>query len=234
MLTSIIFALGVWVFVYLSHDLFNRTNPSIVQTSLLGVTLEEELLIDPNTFNYVFGVMSTSNRVFFVNESIYTISASIIDNEFKSTPIKFTKCSPKDVNDSIKYNGELICLQGEQNNLFLKGENSVLSFVLSKCVNSTQNSNSCASPAEIDAKLANTQFYVYFAVYSVVTGDYLDPIKKNWNYQNYWIDLTATKLISPILKKVELTTDDGWLLGNLSSVNTTVHQQFIFDFVPGP
>ena len=168
--------------------------------------------------------LQTTDYSNYINESIYYVNASlsstILINETSSheiiTPLNLIKCSEynfyflKDyfLNLPLK---DLYCLN--ISNIEIKGAFktpiwNVLYFKFSKCINSTQNNNSCQSNETIDKYLKGGYIGIFLSDYIIEPNNFKNPSQyygKNVfttftykEYVDYWIYLKHEEVITDI------------------------------------
>lgn len=86
---------------------------------------------------------------------------------------------------------------------------SVISFVISKCENSTKNNNSCASDEEIEEILKFTQVQATIPKSVYDFNNPINPRKRTFDYQFYHLDLGLMKYFTGQITPIYLKTDHG-------------------------
>lgn len=229
-LTTLLVTFVIWATIYLSSDLIHRENPKVTMSSYKGDAIDDQFPVNDQHFSYVFGVIG-ADGVFFVDNSIYTFTATVINNDdLSSYQVSMVPCAPADINISVPYVGTLWCFDSSESKIFVKGVNGAIDLNLSMCVNSTLNNNSCAPQTVINNNfMINNQFYVFFPIHSVVPTNYTDPIQKSYNYQNFKIVPDFLRRISLVIKRISIDTDVGWLLNDITTLNQTAHDTYQTD-----
>ncbi len=210
------------VIIVFSKDVLSRKD---LISTYSNTYFSDSQNISTNQFIFALGIQDP-NYTNYIDESIYVLNASLqetIRNEngnpnTKTTSVKIEKCNLLNITIIPEYfNGvgmeNLYCLN--EPNINLNGEFGgnfwkYLIFRFSKCINSTNNNNSCKSNEIINEKLQGGYFGVFMSDLYVDNTNFYKPIIK---YGKNFFTAFSTKQYQDLwvyLKKIQVITDYGY------------------------
>lgn len=178
-----------YLMLYFGLEIFLRRKPNVIITTY-NEENPPETLIDDSKNIFALALENPDYNV-YINDSIYTLNASIVKLSLGETgyvtrkePITLTRCSEykfKFLNDyfSPLDLSNLYCLNTTKPYMikgeFSKSEWIYLEFQFNKCVNSTENHNSCMPQEEINARLKGGYLGLFISHSSVIPTNFKEP-----------------------------------------------------------
>jgi len=243
----IVFGFVVWAAYFYSQDMFKKRNPKTITSQAFSEN-PDEIIIEPDTFAFGFGVQHPETFAHYIDERIYTVqvdhvqlrretnSDGSVNEIWSTTPLETEPCTTDHYGKlghkfvDIELN-KLYCIKEKQSaleELRIQGvfESPIYEYVrgsIKACDNSTTaNPDKCVSKEELTYYLGGGFFAVYFTNIAIDPKNYTDP---NINYR----DSTFTSTTYPYYKELTLwlnhlkmKSDVGWLTeeeNNLSFVS---------------
>lgn len=212
-----------YLIFYFGLEIFFRRKPNIIITTYNDEN-PPETLIDDSKNIFALALENPDYNV-YINDSIYTLNASIVKLSLGETgytthkePITLMRCSeykfkflneyfsPLDLSNLYCLNTTTpYMIKGE----FSKSEWIYLKFQFNKCVNSTENHNSCMPQEEIDSRLKGGYLGLFISHSSVIPTNFKEPFHTHGKnvfssfsinqYTDFWM----------YLKHLIVQTDDG-------------------------
>lgn len=234
----IIFSVSIALAISMGADIYNRTNPNVAYTT---TTLEEVPIFNMTQGNLRFiALMQDPNGIPFHDPRYFTLNILLYQNiRFSNSTVSTTKTPFKQVNCSIHYEyfnitnstkdydsnrlGEGYCFDPTSLSIggsYLENYFANINYQVFKCVNSTANNNTCKPLNEINTKLYNSKFQMYYFDAYVDTNNYSNPIISYFNNYFIKIDSGMYKYSNLYLKKTTVDTDDGLIF---ESKNKDIH-----------
>ena len=201
---------GIWLFIYLSRDMFDKTNPRLSQISSLGST---PVALDSEKNVLRFGFLNGYGTWgYLFDETYFSIEAKIykgaIDNYHPATftPISFGKC------ESVLYPGtDLICFKGytAEGDPIVFGENAdSVVFYFTKCDSSAR--SDCASDIDTVISASRLQWENYD--YVVDLDNYKEPFGQAFAAKDDPLDANSLTIVTYQNRYTTINSYDGWIL----------------------
>ena len=231
-LSIVIVMIMISLITYFGLEVIFRNNLSLISTKNIN---EDPPFIYLNQSLMIFTLaLENPDYSVYINESIYTlnVSANIIaltgkgQKSITTIPLKVRKCSTFVFTHVPEYFAlldldNLYCTE-LNDDIYLKGEYgksewAYLSYEFHKCVNSSDNNNSCMSSEEIDQRLQGGYLGMFFSDLFLLPENYSRPIKVYG--KNIFTSFTGDQYTDVwfYLKSVELNTDMGLIFRNIKT-----------------
>ena len=185
----IIIVLGYFLF-YFGLQIINKDKLNLV-TTVYNIDNPPKTFLNDSVIALTFAIQNPDYSV-YINESIYTLQSTMhtitIDDMGNSnevlTPVPMIKCSEytfKVIPEYFKLQDldNLYCI-GSTENIYLQGEYgkstySYINFEFSRCVNTTENNNTCKSEEEINSRLTGGYLGMFISDLSIIPNNYEHP-----------------------------------------------------------
>ena len=232
-LSIIIVIIMISLITYFGLEVIFRNNLNLISTKNIN---EDPPFIYLNNQSFMIFTLALENPDYsvYINETIYTlnVSANIIaltgkgQKNITTIPLQVRKCSSFVFTYVPEYFSlldldNLYCTE-LSDDIYLKGEYgksewAYLSYEFHKCVNSSNNNNSCMSAEEIEHRLQGGYLGMFFSDLFLLPENYSQPIKVYG--KNIFTSFTGDQYTDVwfYLKSVELNTDTGLLFRNIKT-----------------
>lgn len=237
--TIILFAFVIWVAIYFSQQLVNKSEPKTTTFQ----SFNENPAATPLTIdNFVFaiGMADPVTYANYINESIFTAYASTykstrvpqpngtVEIIYEEIPLELETCQADhfgELADEFSYLAldQIYCLKKDQANIqteypILQGsfESPVYQSIyiyFQECNNETS-TVTCGTQNEINAKLEGSYLSLVFSNMVVDLTDYKNPLKKFRDGYYTTVGNSYYKELTLSLDQLEINTDSGWLTTN--------------------
>ena len=204
--------------------MIQRTNPTYSQSILYGGADNEKQLFNNDLFEFNFGI-SDFGGGFFIDPSIFTISATLHVHNDDGTISYYALDTEICSDDPKKYNYNAFCLSEKQSkidHIYLKSVGTqYIQLDYRRCIPG-YSLVPCASVADINTKLSQSLVNNYYSVWTIDPSNYDNPMKKSIKNVMVSIVKAYTKVMSLNFIPIIFTSDDGWLTSServLTAVN---------------
>ena len=229
-------AVAIALFVMMSGDMINKTNPSALSSSVFTEN-PARVNISKDSYFFMFGLQYPVSYAQFYDETIYTAKmtqdTNVKDEETQivtstSVEIPFERCTIEHVPVELKdwflrityFNlSNLLCVASEaENKFFAQGswDNNFFSQItiyINECQNTTESQN-CQSQDAINLALTGGYFTFYSADYIIDMLNYENPGQKQGRDYFIQTSLSMRREVYRYLSTSTVNSDDGWLFSN--------------------
>lgn len=217
--------------VYFGKDIITKKDPVSIVSAYEFTDVAFDMSVD-NYYIYL-GVQDSKYKL-YNDPTIFNFTAyhkTIIlypngDVEEKYSDIEIKPCSYYYDNSTILKEGLdkdiFFCLKPSQLKVEGFWGNSINSFFgigLYRCINSTQNSNNCKPTQEIESKLNGGIISLFSKNYLLDLKDLDNPAKLIYDDIYYSLNSDFTFSLFIQLRKMDISTDNGFILENISYDN---------------
>jgi len=211
-LSLLVFTVGLWLFIYLGRDMFDKTNPRLSQISSASA---KPVALDSERNVLRFGFLNGyGNWGYLFDERYFSIIAqtykSPIDNYHSPTftPITFEKC------ESVLYPGtDLICFKGytAEGEPLVFGENvdSVM-FAFNKCDPNVR--SDCVDRWYLDTVITASRLQWENYDYEVDLDNHKKPFSQSFSPQDDPLDAESLTIVTYQNRYTTINSYDGWIL----------------------
>lgn len=199
------------------------------------IAIDKPNLVYPfnsSNFNIYFslGAPLLNGSAFYNSDLKRFLTQSVeyyVDGSFTMKVLETEDCSNKKINEFLllesqndnSTNKKRLCIKDGQNitmgMYFNQTSNNYripyISYLIKKCVNSSENNFSCATNEEINQMIKNTTIQVTVPKSIYDFNDVLSPRKRSFDYKFYYLDPSFSKLYTNYLIPNYLLTDVGIL-----------------------
>lgn len=239
-ISFIIFTLTIIGVVYFGSELLMKREPVAVVSAKDFDTLD--FSISPSQYN-IYLAIEDKNYMYYNDPTVFNITAYndiiLLDSEgtqnITRTYINIKTCSSifKDESDLQMIDAQIDldvfhCL--EPNLSRVQGFwgnpiNSYVGIIISKCENSTENSNHCKPQDEIDEKLQGGVLSIFSVNHILEMNNYDSPVRRIFEniFNSLNIEITFTMFIA--LRPLEFYSDGGFILKDISYLQTSYSEQ---------
>jgi len=234
------FGFVVWAFYSFSQDMFKKRNPKTITSQSFDEN-PQEIIIDPDTFAFGFGLQHPETFFHYIDERIYTVevtlnqlrregkpdgsveeiwSTAVLETE-PCTTAHYGKLGHKFVDIELS---KLYCLKQKQSALEeirIQGvfESPIYEYVKASIKACDNRTSSCATPKELNYYLGGAFFAVYFTNIAIDPKNYTNP---NINYRDSYFSSTTFPYFKEVtlwLSHLSMKSDIGWLTAEEKSVD---------------
>ena len=205
-------------------------NPNVVHTTYSDEN-PSKILLTKNNFVFSLGLQNADYSL-YVNESIYNIKFSIVslyrtgdgNTETNVRQIPLHRCTENNFTILNEYFAlmdlaNLYCVNTEED-LYLEGEFgqekwTYFDFQFNKCVNTTENNNTCMSSEEIANRLDGGYMGVFMNDITILPKNYKEP--SHMFGKNVFTTFSAREYadIWIYIKRLEVSTDNGFIFDSV-------------------
>ena len=232
MLSIAIILITIIAIFYFGMELFSKNEPVAVISAKDYESMD--FGINSNEYNIFLGV-EDSKFVYYNDPSIFTLTAYhkniTLDSEGNESyfyqDLEIKTCDNYYESSNSLKNGLdrsiFYCLKPNQ--VRIQGYwgykvNSFAGIVLSKCTNTTENSNFCKPIEEINKKIAGGVFSLYSQNNLLNINNFQTPLTNVYDDIFYSLNLDFTFTLFIALRSIEFVTDSGFILQNLQTIST--------------
>ena len=237
----IIIVLGYFLF-YFGLQIINKDKLNLV-TTVYNIDNPPKTFLNDSVIALTFAIQNPDYSV-YINESIYTLQSTMhtitIDDMGNSnevlTPVPMIKCSEytfKVIPEYFKLQDldNLYCI-GSTENIYLQGEYgkstySYINFEFSRCVNTTENNNTCKSEEEINSRLTGGYLGMFISDLSIIPNNYEHP--SNIYGKNLFTSFSGKQYTDAwlTLKEIEVNTDCGLIINEIKTENFIAYNSLV-------
>jgi hypothetical protein len=230
-LSVIIYSVTIVLMVSSASNLLNRVNP---KTTMTSTVMDQSPLLNLTEMNLIYAI-TFMNRNFepIYDPTLFTMEWTQFKREKQSDgsiltqniPIQTTNCEIYQ-EEFIKrgYGDEFVgnnvklgsCFDNQKTQMVIGGDFnqdyfSNINFKVKRCVNSSKSEVVCKSKEEIDDKLLNSYFQLFYFDFNVDVNNYAKPYELKSADYYIVLDPKASKFVDIYFKTVNITTDAGMI-----------------------
>jgi hypothetical protein len=240
----ILILLNIVGIIYFAKDIYQRTNPNVVQSS--GKEVFKPPIPFLQKYSVFITVMDSSLGIPFRNDSIYQIKfyQNILDMKlgFLTTPLEAEVCNMKSFEEPIPDSvldywnlDQYTCIKKGQN-ATLKGSDMDLAnwFISAKVTpcDRTVKGHKCGSEQEITRLLTGTKVQSFLIDKYFDANDFYNPVQYYIRMQVFAASLGYKNLAWSLFKTVNFIDDTGVLFTETSTNSVIAWDQTTLNFGP--
>lgn len=240
----ITFGVSLALAISMGADIYNRINPTVAYTT---TTQDDVPIFNVTNANlrYIVVILD-SYGIPFRDPRYFTLNILFYQNiRYPNSTVSTTRTPFNQVNCSIHYDyfnstnhtneyatnllSEGFCFDPSNTSIggsYLNEYFSNINYQVFKCVNSTANNNSCKPLSEINAKIYNSKFQIYYFDSYVDTNNYETPIITYFNDYFIKMDPGMYKYSNLYLKKTTVESDAGLIFQSKQYYNDLMTDYF--------
>lgn len=241
-LISILIA-GLMLYTFISSDLIQKKSPNVVNQEI-EAKKRPFISLNSSSFTMVFALSDDNNWNYPIDKSIWDIKPifkyyKVDGSNYTLDKRSYHRCRESDfprnpeIYSQFNLYNYTYCLDNK--NINVSGywdEEEVSYFVLEvhKCINTTENNNSCKSLEEIEKFFVGKYFGVYLEKVNINVRDYKNPFTSMVKYYYRLIEVGIAKVMYLYLEKVSIETNDGFFTDSNNLLESYKFGNFIYDY----
>jgi hypothetical protein len=236
-LSLLFFGISIFLFISLGADMFFHKSPVATTTEIFQKTPGLTKIGPNNDYFFIFGLQRSNDFQHYYDPSIYKI---VLKQNYDQIPLE--RCTEKHLpndNEELKkffqYGhhsklDQLLCIKKENatdfklSGDFVGGNYKFIEINLYPCQNSSEPDSIICKPWEVIESYLYTGYFAFYSVDSLIdVSNYVNPIKKVGLDFFTEIGLTMQRSINRYLRSNKVTTDDGWIIKENRTEESTSH-----------